>query len=370
MRQYRVIILIALSALVYFCTITNGDTITLANNKKVDLRILGVTGEYIKVVILKKDISSLDIQSSNARDYSDVISLHTPDVTIECKVREITTDSIQVLIPRSSISSLQMSFQSHDKQASMVSDGIEDKPGMAIGMVREEKKPEQMAEVQESDLDMSQVYEDFKETAIIDKIRTSSGEMAEAKKDYRLRTQKARIKTESLEAGDDSIRVINKNMLIDTGKEPYGKGGKIYESPKESVGDTPDDEITESGRSDLQKERYVSIHDVRLGKVEGRILQNRDPLPDCQVKLQLLERVGLFSKRYRPVAGAVEFETTADKNGIYRFMNIPTGLYKISWKPHSETEWIRRFKMEPDVIVEPGKLTNPKTIEILKRTLN
>jgi hypothetical protein len=368
MRQYRVIVLIVLSALVYFCTITNGDTITLSNNKNVDLRILSVTGEYIKAVILKKDITSLNIQSSNIRDYSDVISLHTPDVTIECKVREVTTDSIQVLIPRASISSLQMSFQSHDKQSSMVSDEIEDKPGMAIDMVREEKKTEQMAEEQESDLDMSQVYEDFKEIAIIDKIRTSSREMAESEKDYRLRIQKARIKTENLEAGDDSIRVVNKNVLID--KESYGKGGKIYESPKESVGDSPDDKITESGRSDLQKERYVSIHNVRLGKVEGRILQSRDSLPDCQVKLQLLERVGLLSKRYRPVAGAVEFETTTDKNGIYRFMNMPAGLYKIYWKPHSETEWIGRFKMEPDVIVEPGKLTSPRTIETLKRTLN
>ena len=55
---------------------------------------------------------------------------------------------------------------------------------------------------------------------------------------------------------------------------------------------------------------------------------------------------------------------------MYRFVNVSPGLYKLYWKPPSETAWVRRFKMDPDVIIEPGKLTNPKDIETLKRTLN
>ena len=66
----------------------------------------------------------------------------------------------------------------------------------------------------------------------------------------------------------------------------------------------------------------------------------------------------------------MENETVTDNEGVYRFANVSPGLYKLYWKPPSETAWVRRFKMEPDVIVVPGKLTNPKDVETMKRTLN
>ena len=77
----------------------------------------------------------------------------------------------------------------------------------------------------------------------------------------------------------------------------------------------------------------------------------------------MLEKSGLLAKGYRPIDGAVEIETVTDKDGVYHFENVSPGLYKLYWKPPSETSWVRRFKMEPDVIVEPGKI---QILRILK----
>ncbi|MGQ3684818.1 MAG: carboxypeptidase-like regulatory domain-containing protein [Candidatus Loosdrechtia sp.] len=357
MRKYKVLLMVLLVS-VFFCIIVvKGDTITFISNKTVDPRILDVTSEYIEAVFLRKDVKSLHIQFSSDRDYSDELSLHIPEVTIGCKIRELTPDLVRVLIPLSSVSSIQMPSQSNDKQDDGVSDMTESKSGMTAGIVHRGGRLKQGEEGEKSNSGiLSQMQID--ERVIVDQIRTPSNEREELIKDYRLRIQKTRVKPEDFEAENDLVRTTeNKENIV---RDTRGESEKGLEN----------DQITEPVRIDSGKERYVSIHGIRFGKVEGRIVERRDFLAGCYVKLQLLERFGLLSKRYRPLAGAVEFEAITDENGVYLFENIPAGEYKIYWKPPSETEWIGRFKMEPDVIVEPGKLTNPQTIEILKRTLN
>src|SRR3990167_7040510 len=96
---------IVFCVIAYFCAVVNGDTVVLRN-----------VGEYINAVIPKKSLKSLNMQFLNTGNYPDMISLDIANVTVECKIKEITEDAIHVLIPTSKISSLQMSFQSDGKQ--------------------------------------------------------------------------------------------------------------------------------------------------------------------------------------------------------------------------------------------------------------
>ena len=51
---------------VCFCVAVNGDTVVLRNvGKDIDLKVVGVTGEYINAVIPKKSIKSLNMQFLN-----------------------------------------------------------------------------------------------------------------------------------------------------------------------------------------------------------------------------------------------------------------------------------------------------------------
>ena len=45
-------------------------------------------------------------------------------------------------------------------------------------------------------------------------------------------------------------------------------------------------------------------------------------------KVANVEKSGLLA-RVRPVAEAVEIETVTDNDGMYRFVNVSPGLYKL-----------------------------------------
>ena len=68
---------IVLCVFLAFSAVVCGDTITLRNNgKDIDLKVVGVTVEYVNAIILKKDIESLKMQFLNTNDYPDVILLN------------------------------------------------------------------------------------------------------------------------------------------------------------------------------------------------------------------------------------------------------------------------------------------------------
>jgi len=361
---------IVFCAFVCFCVAVNGDTVVLRNaGKDIDLKVVGVTGEYINVVIPKKSIKSLNIQFLNPGNYPDMISLDIANVTVECKIKEVTEDAIHVLIPTSKISSLQMSFRSDGKQTVSAPAEIDSRPKIT-DVVEEKGKSSQVIEDRELE---PEIQEDAGNRVIVDEIRTDPIEKKEAGKYYRLKTKKA--KKESLLEDDDKLvtKAEDASMGIRESIEdekPLTESGETSESDQDLLKESHDkEEVDKAVEEDIKKEEPV-IQDRNLGGVEGKILRSGSPLSGCQVKLQMLEKSGLLAKGYRPVAEAVEIETVTDNDGTYRFVNVSPGLYKLYWKPPSETSWVRRFKMEPDVIIEPGKLTNPKDIETLKRTLN
>lgn len=393
-------IAIVLCAILGFSAVANGDAITLRKvNKNIELKVAGITDKYINVVISKKAIKSLNIRFFNADEYPDLIFLNVANAAIECKVKGVTGESVQALIPTTAISSLQVSFQSDDKQNKI----IPAETPQATDITSEEKEITPIeAEVQEPQESEKEVV---MESKIADKIRINTEE--KSGKDYRLRTKKKEMKNltdkggisgaeiegghaagenENEQPQEESVGMpltnqtsesdFTKSGLSKTGveegrlnedKKIQEEGGETAIPDQKSANDTSGKDRIKPVAEDLKKEKLL---DPNLGRAEGKILSGGKPLPNCQVKLQMLEKYGLITKRYRPIEGAMEFETTTDEEGIYRFVNMAAGLYKLYWKPLSESMWVRRFKMEPDVIIESGKLTPNKDIETLKRTLN
>lgn len=345
--------------------IVNGDTITFItlrnDGKDIDLRVTGVTEEYISAIIPKKDLKSLNMQFLDTQKYPDVIFLNVATTAVECKIKEIADDAIKVLIPTTMISSLKMSFQPGNRQS--VTAGAESKPKIVDVVVKKEKAEQTGERGTESG-----IIEHTGEVRIADQIRMSPAEKTNGEKYYRLKTKKKKVESseaEGVAAGvddDDDDESFMDERIQEFDTKTYGQKQKqSSESPDKGSVDTVEGEL---------REKKPTVQGLNLGKVEGRILHSGKPLPDCQVKLQMLEKGGLLTKGYRPVEGAVEIEAVTDKDGFYRFADVSPGLYKLYWKPPEETTWVRRFKMEPDVIVTAGKLTKPKDVETLKRTLN
>lgn len=322
-------------------------------NKDIDIEVMGVTSDHVNVVIGKNALKSLNIQLVNDKNYPDAIFLVDTDAAIECKIREITEDTITVLIPTSLVSSLNMSFPSDDKNKQLRPSPvfnssspaeIGNKPKTTAHVAIKEEKG-QMREEHRLGIE---IPEDVIEDPIVDEIRTSR-EKADIGKDYRLKLTGKKTENLPEEKGD----------RVELQEKPIGNESVMEE----------EELLEEVDEGNLEQEKPL-IQDRNLGAVEGKIFHSGEPLADCQVSLQRLEKGGLLSKGYRPVEGATEYVTITNKDGIYRFANVPPGLYKLYWRPHSEETWVRRFKMEPDVVVEASKLTNPKVIETLKRTLN
>src|SRR3990167_419808 len=148
---------IVFCALVCFCVAVNGDTVVLRNvGKDIDLKVVGVTGEYLNAVISKKSLKSLNMQFLNPGNYPDMISLDIANVAVECKIKEITEDAIHVLIPTSKISSLQMFFRSDGKQTVTSPVEIDNRP-KATEVVEEKETSESNQNLLKESLDKEEV---------------------------------------------------------------------------------------------------------------------------------------------------------------------------------------------------------------------
>lgn len=131
------------------------------------------------------------------------------------------------------------------------------------------------------------------------------------------------------------------------------------------------EQIKEELMESLYKAKEIEEEKIladNTGKVTGKIMRFGKPYPNCKVRIVALtkERV-LFAK---VIKRGENMETVTDENGMYYFKNVSPGNYKLFWRPHYETSWIRRLDMKPDVFVTAGKTTFQKTLEIGKRVLN
>ena len=125
----------------------------------------------------------------------------------------------------------------------------------------------------------------------------------------------------------------------------------------------------EMGTEKKQEEKIIIA--ATTGRVEGRIARGGNPLPGCKVKIVLMVKRGsVFFKNFASQSDAPEFETETDRDGKYVFQEIPEGDYKLFWRPPGEDSWIRRMKMEPDVLVQAGKICTPKAVDTGRATVN
>jgi hypothetical protein len=345
------------------CTFAYGDTIVLKNGgaKVESLKVVGMTNKYVTVMLSKKDVKSLNKEFSHVQDYPDVIVLATNNIAIDCKVRQVLGNTVKILIPTSAIASLNMTFPFNNNLS---------KPDGGIQGLSEERKTEHLKESTTTESPRGEELVAQKD--VVDGIRIQTGDKQVTEKPYRIKTklwnvpEKDSITHDKIEAGPSVTPGAGKT-IPEKGQEELVD--KPVDGEQEQMNESQDDTSGTTTQEKQEKEK-TPAQDEKLGRIEGKISCGGKPLMDCQIKLQMLEKGGLLAKVYHPVEGAEELETSTDADGVYRFMNVPPGLYKLHWKPLSETSWVRRFKMEPDVIVEPGKVTNPGEIETLKRTLN
>ncbi|MCF6149727.1 MAG: carboxypeptidase regulatory-like domain-containing protein [Candidatus Kuenenia sp.] len=361
MKSYVMVLFLS----VCFSSVTSGDVIVLKDfNKEIDFRVLGATDEYVSVEIPKRDMKSLKMQFSQNDYFSDVIFLDKEEITLECKVKEIKKDEIIILIPAFAISSIQMSFKENgelvtdEKMYSSNMPEVHSKNGEK-DRIREYKTQNQRNDMQKEG-----------SGEIADELRTDISGGLNSKKHYKFKTKKV-FKEENVgaEAGDR----FDKNEFADFRASDDTEATRMLEEKTFRINENKEDILGNEEVFDTAEalvEEATTLQDPNLGIVEGRILKSGKPIKDCLVQLRRLEKSGLLLKEYRLVEGALELETVTNDEGYYHFMNVSPGEYKLYWKSLEETTWVRRFKMEPDVIVESGKTVKPRDIEILKRTLN
>lgn len=120
--------------------------------------------------------------------------------------------------------------------------------------------------------------------------------------------------------------------------------------------------------------------DQRLGSITGRVLWDGTPLANCKVKtvmvsspqpLAMVSKLLGRSEAYADEEGYVA-EALTDALGRYRVEGVPPGEYDIYWQPSGQpaSQWIRRLREQPDLVVLEGELAASPDIEAHVRTLN
>ncbi|MGR3219739.1 MAG: hypothetical protein ACUZ8H_07985 [Candidatus Anammoxibacter sp.] len=133
-----------------------------------------------------------------------------------------------------------------------------------------------------------------------------------------------------------------------------------------------DNVVAKNNRRPENNRRSENTERVRFdsnkGRIKGRFLYSGNALDSCKVRLVKLRKEGLVY--YKDTVAAETIESSTDGRGVYAFNNITPGYYKLYWKPPTESSWIRRVSMEPDVIVTAGEIANLDAIETNRRILN
>lgn len=320
------------------CMAVYGDTIRL-KKPEVDIegKITGLTQDFIGVAISEKDIKSVTMQPGNQQAYPDIISFRVSSFEIACKVTSKNADTIGIRIPKSEVVSLHMVFDSElSKGMKEVGAGLKPAPTSFEQVLSPIRRTESPAATPVSP-----------PLALRQEIRR------EAEPPLNREAAKEKIKRE----------VMQELEAEKASKEEAWQSPQIF---KEEIKKELKEEF-EAKRADEKK----VFQETNLGRVEGRILRKGQPLPDCKVTIVMLAKakIPLTGSFYQPEM-PTEYETITDREGRYRLINVAPGEYKIYWKPPTESDWIRRLEMKPDIIAEAGKTTYPKDIETLKRVIN
>ena len=278
------------------CTEMYADTLKLEGfGEKIDVKILEMNEEFIKVVVPQREIGSISIKSQDDDKYPDTVFIKVggKENKVICKIVKITKKpgSITLQISRERVAAIQIAF-----------------PG--------------------------------------------SGQDTQG--DASVRSVQPSVDVEKL-----------KERIMDELRLEFEKRQEVQREIHQEDGIAIEERIKAELMAEFEdKERAYEAENC--GKVAGRMLFKGKPLPGCKVKIQLLERWGMFGS---PKTG-LRFETITDENGHYLFDKVHPGGYKIYWKPPGESSWIRSIKMEPDIFVEAGETYHFRDRETNVRTVN
>jgi hypothetical protein len=100
------------------------------------------------------------------------------------------------------------------------------------------------------------------------------------------------------------------------------------------------------------------------GHVEGRIVLQTQGVTGCRVKLVRLLVSDNFLGMFEEVRRGVEFNTISEADGHYVFRDVPSGPYRLLWKPPGDTGWIRRLREKPDATVEASKTARVRDVDL------
>ncbi|HHT9125518.1 MAG TPA: hypothetical protein ACFYD6_06820 [Candidatus Brocadiia bacterium] len=300
------------------CMAIYADTIELKSLEEgFEGKVIELAQDYIGVAISEKDVKSVTIHPNAQQAYPDIVSLHTSDTKLECKVISVSPDNIGIRIPKTEVLSIHVVFAPEvAKPEKTVGAGL---PRPSVPKQEIEKEAETHA-----------VEQPISREAAKEKIKK------------------------------DVIQELRADKALEE---------EAWPSPQVFK-----EEIKKELKEELEEKQEVEekvFQETKLGRVEGKILRKWQPLPDCEVRILMLvkAKIPLTKSFYQPEL-PTEYEGITDSEGYYHFINVAPGEYKIYWKPPTESCWIRRLDMKPDIIVEGGKTTYPKDIETFKRVLN
>ena len=285
------------------CTETYADTLKLEGfGEKIDVKILEMNEEFIKVVVPQREIGSISMKSEDDDKYPDTVFIKVDgkENKVICKIVKITKKpgSITLQIPRKNVSAIQIAF-----------------PGSGQG---------------------------------------TAGDQGDAS----VRSAQPSVDVERL-----------KERIIEELRLEFEKRQEAQLEIQQEDGIAIEERIKEELRAEFENKAQMeeaAFEVENYGKVTGLMLFKGKPLPGCKVKIQMLERWGMFGS---PKTG-LRFETITDENGRYLFDKVHPGGYKIYWKPPGGSSWIRSIKMEPDIFIEAGETYHFRDRETNVRTVN
>ena len=282
------------------CTEMYADTLKLEGfGEKIDVKILEMNEEFIKVVVPQREIGSIGIKSEDDDKYPDTVFIKVDgkENKVICKIVKITKKpgSITLQISRERVAAIQIAF-----------------PGSE----------------EDTDSNQRDTFAERRRGSVPPPVDTE-----------RLKEQ------------------IKEELRLEFERKQERGGIPIEERIKEEL------RLEFENKEQMEEEAFEVEN---YGRVTGRMLVKGKPLPGCQVKIQMLEKWGMFGT---PKEG-LRFETITDENGRYLFEKVHPGGYKLYWKPPGETSWIRSIKMEPEIFVEAGETYHFRDRETNIKTVN
>ncbi|MGR3318621.1 MAG: hypothetical protein ACUZ8O_09090 [Candidatus Anammoxibacter sp.] len=387
-----------------------GNSINFRNsNDEIHVETTEMGTDNLTVLMSKRDIYGVTITFSDHIDYPDAVILMN-NTNVPCKIIKMFDSKILVDFPKSWVKSLRIDFS--DEEYSPRQKNYSKRANERYSEVDEEEVRERFDDHRQQRRTKSFVdnehieREEYRNRITRERYIDNVEEVRESNRNN---YGKASYYDEDYD-DDDVLDIV---MLEDELEERYLETDKSMRTARSDVKDWLLSEINNAkseGKSNrqsyrqgsrqvsrqgsrqaekfdlldktlrddntIEKNNQASRSNERVqfssnsGRIKGKFLYSGNPLESCKVRLVKLRKVGLIYYKDTETEEATSIEVSTDRRGTFTINNAKPGFYKLYWKPPTESSWIRRVSMEPDVIVTAGEIANLDDIETNQRILN